>query len=56
LIVYKVQETTKEEFVANAIHVEMQRCHLHIARHVARAANVIATYRAKHEIIHNDKV
>jgi hypothetical protein len=54
--VYKVQETTKEEFGANVVQVEMQCCHLCIAHHVARAANVATTYRAKHEIVNNDMV
>jgi hypothetical protein len=31
--VYRVQELTKEEFVTNAIQVEMQCRHLHTARH-----------------------
>jgi hypothetical protein len=54
--VYKVQGTTKEEFVANVIQVEMQRCHLYTAYHVPRATNVTITYRAKHEIVNNDMV
>jgi hypothetical protein len=54
--VYKVQETTKEEFVANVVHVEMQCRHLYTTRHAARVANAIVVYRAKHEIIHNDMV
>jgi hypothetical protein len=29
----------------------MQRRHLYIARHVAKAANAAAAYRAKHKII-----
>jgi hypothetical protein len=44
LDVYKVQETTKEKFVANVIQVEMQRCHLYTTRHVTRAANATTTY------------
>jgi hypothetical protein len=32
----------------------MQRRHLYIARHVAKAANATAAYRAKHEIIDTD--
>jgi hypothetical protein len=48
--VYRVKETTKEEFVTNAVQVEMQRHHLYIARHVA------TIYRAKHGIVHNDMV
>ncbi len=49
--VYKVEEITKEKFVANAVQVEMQRCHLYIIRHVARAVNVTTAYQIKHEII-----
>jgi hypothetical protein len=37
--VYKVQETTKEEFVTNAVQVEM-----HIVHHVAKATNATAAY------------
>jgi hypothetical protein len=37
--VYKVQETKKEKFVANAVQVEMQRRHLYIAHHATRATN-----------------
>ncbi len=57
--VYKVQETTKEKFVANAVHVEMQRHHLYIVVHASKAANAAyATYayRAKHGIVNNDMV
>jgi hypothetical protein len=54
--VYKVQEIIKENFVTNVVHVEMERHHLYIACHVIRVANVVATYWAKHEIVHNDMV
>jgi len=54
--VYKVQEITKEEFVANAVQVEMQCCHLYITCHATRTANAIAIYQAKHEIMNNDMV
>ncbi len=37
--VYKVEETTKEKFVANAVQVEMQHCHFYILRHVVKATN-----------------
>jgi hypothetical protein len=37
--VYRVQDITKEEFVTNAVQVEMQWCHLYIARHAAKVAN-----------------
>ncbi len=43
--VYKVEETIKEEFVANAIQVEMQLRHFYTVRHVA------AAYQTKHRII-----
>ncbi len=42
--VYRVEETTKEEFVANVIQVEMQCRHFYIARHVTRVANAAAAY------------
>jgi hypothetical protein len=54
--VYRVQETIKEEFVANGIQVEMQCCHLYIVCHATRAVNVIVIYRAKHAIGDNDMV
>jgi hypothetical protein len=34
----------------------MQRCHFYIVRHVAKAANVVATYRTKHKIVDIDMV
>jgi len=49
--VYRFKDTTKEEFVTNAVHVEMQRCHFYIVRHVARVTNAIDAYQMKHEII-----
>jgi len=42
--VYKVQETTKEEFATNAIQVEMQHRHFYTTRHAARVANATTTY------------
>jgi hypothetical protein len=54
--VYKVQGTTKEEFVANAIHVEMQHYHLYIAHHVAKAMNATIFFQTKHKIVNNDMV
>jgi len=54
--VYKVEKTTKEEFVANVVQVEMQRRHFYIARHATRAANATATYPTKHGIIDIDMV
>jgi len=40
--------------MATAVQVEMQRRHLYTARHVAKAANAAAAYRAKHEIVDTD--
>jgi hypothetical protein len=54
--VYRVQDTTKEEFVVNAIHVEMQCYHLYIVCHAERVANAIAVYQVKHDIVINDMV
>jgi hypothetical protein len=42
------------QFVINAVQVEMQRRHFYIVHHVAKAANVAAAYRAKHEIVDTD--
>jgi hypothetical protein len=52
--VYRVQDQTQEEFVANIVQVEMQRRHFYIARHAAKAANATATYRTKHEVVDID--
>jgi len=52
--VYGVQDQTQEEFVANVVQVEMQRCHFYTARHAAKAANVATTYRAKHGIVNTN--
>jgi hypothetical protein len=54
--VYRVEETTKEKFVANAVQVEMQRCHFYTFRHGAKATNVAVAYRAKHMIVDIDMV
>ncbi len=54
--VYNVQGTTKEKFVANAVHVEMQHRHLYIICHVVKATNSVVAYRTKHDIIDNDMV
>ncbi len=51
--VYRVQSTTKEEFVANVVQVEMQHCYLYTTRHAAKAANAVAAYRTK---LNNDMV
>jgi hypothetical protein len=37
------EETTKEEFVTNAVQVEMQRRHFYTTRHVVRAANALVS-------------
>jgi hypothetical protein len=52
--VYKVQDQTKAQFVANAIQVEMQRRHFYTVHHASKVANAAATYRAKHWIIDTD--
>jgi len=52
--VYRVQDQTKAQFVANAVQVEMQHCHFYTAHHVAKAANATAAYRTKHEIVDTD--
>jgi hypothetical protein len=56
LSVYRVEETTKEKFVANVVSVKMQCRHFYIARHVARAANTTTAYRTKHGIVDIDMV
>ncbi len=40
--------------MANVVQVEMQRHHFYTARHVTKAANAAATYRAKHGIVDID--
>jgi hypothetical protein len=52
--VYRVHDQTQEEFVANAVQVDMQRRHFYTARHAAKAANAVATYQAKHRIVNID--
>jgi len=54
--VYRVEETTKEEFVANAIQVEMQCRQFYTLRHEVKATNAIAVYQIKHMIVDNDMV
>jgi len=53
---YRVKETIKEEFVANAIQVEMQHHHFYIARHATRVVNATAAYRTKHRIVDTNMV
>ncbi len=52
--VYRVQDQTKAQFVANAVQVKMQRRHFYTARHAVKATNAVTTYRAKHEIVDID--
>jgi hypothetical protein len=52
--VYKVQDQTKAQFVANVVQVEMQRRHFYITHHAAKAANVATANRAKHGIVDTD--
>jgi len=52
--VYRVEETTKEDFVAKAVQVEMQRRHFYTTRHATRAVNATAAYQAKHGIVDTD--
>jgi hypothetical protein len=52
--VYRVQDQTKAQFVANAVQVEMQRRHFYIARHATKATNAAVAYRAKHGIVDTD--
>jgi len=54
--VYRVQAITKEEFVTNAVQVEIQHRHLYTPCHATRVANAIVTYQTKHKIIDNDMV
>jgi hypothetical protein len=42
--VYRVEETIKEKFVANAVQVEMQHHHFYTFRHASKAANATSTY------------
>ncbi len=54
--VYRVEETTKEEFVANAVQVEMQCRHFYTLRDEVKATNAVAAYQIKHRIVDNDMV
>jgi hypothetical protein len=54
--VYKVQGKTKEKFVANAIHVEMQCHHLYIVCHAVRVTSATTIYQVKHNIVDSDMV
>jgi hypothetical protein len=54
--VYKVEEITKEKFVANAIQVEMQCCHFYTIRHAIKATNAVIAYQTKHGIINTNMV
>jgi len=44
LSVYKVEDTTKEEFVANAVQVDMQHRHFYTTCHVTKVASATAVY------------
>jgi len=52
--VYKVQDQTKAQFVANVVQVEMQHRHFYTTHHAGKAANAIAAYRAEHGIVDTD--
>jgi len=54
--IYRVQEITKEEFVANVVQVEMQRCHMYTTHHATKVVNVTIVYQTKHKIVDNDMV
>jgi len=54
--VYRVQEITKEEFVANVVQVEMQHRHLYTPCQATKATNATIIHRTKHEIVDNDMV
>ncbi len=49
--VYKVEKATKEEFVINAVQVEMQHRHFYITHHAARAINATTAYQITHGIV-----
>jgi len=42
--VYRVKEIIKEEFIANAVQVEMERHHFYTLHHAAKAINVTTAY------------
>jgi hypothetical protein len=54
--VYRFKETTKKEFVPNAIEVEMQHHHFYIVHHTTRVVIAPATYQTKHMIININMV
>jgi len=54
--VYRVEEITKEEFITNAIQVEMQHHHFYTFCHVVKATNATPAYRIKHKIVNTDMV
>jgi hypothetical protein len=49
--VYRVEETTKEEFVTNAVQVEMQHCHFYSLSHATKVANAVVVFRTIHGTI-----
>jgi hypothetical protein len=54
--VYRVEETIKEEFVANAVQVEMQRHHFYTLHHAINAINAAVAYQVKHGIVDTNMV
>ncbi len=54
--VYKIKETTKEEFVINIVQVKMQCHHFYTTHHATKAVNATVTYRTKHGIENIDMV
>jgi hypothetical protein len=56
LNVYRVEQTIKEEFVVNAIQIEMQRRHFYTLCHAVKAKNALVAYQTKHMIINIDMV
>jgi hypothetical protein len=42
--VYKVEETTKEEFVTNVVQVEMQGRHFYITCHATKVVSATIVY------------
>jgi hypothetical protein len=54
LVVYRVHDQTKAQFVANAVQVEMQRRHFYTTHHATKVTNATAAYRTKHGIVDTD--
>jgi hypothetical protein len=47
-------DQTHEEFIANAVQVEMQRRHFYIVRHATKAVNATTAYQTKHMIVNTN--